>query len=313
LTVAVVGVGGAGSLLVQGLAHLGVGRLILVDPDTIETSNLNRLVGAHVVHAERRAAKVTVAAEMVERVDPGINVLAVQSSVLEPKTWSLLRCADLLLGAVDGNAPRWALNALAVQYARTYIDVAAEITTGSGGVLDVAGHVATVTPDGPCLLCLDGYDPRRVGDETNPDCRRAGAMRASGYLADAPEQPTPAVVFLNQAVTAVALGEVVNHAAGWRPVHPYVLIDLTTPATTAMVADRRPGCPACGTDSVRGLGDVAGVPLSGVCPAGSGVVTSEITASEILSVEAFAMGGDNGDELGSDPCTDTPADPDADV
>ena len=45
MTVAVVGVGGVGSLVVQALAHLGVGRMYLVDPDTVSAGNLNRLVG----------------------------------------------------------------------------------------------------------------------------------------------------------------------------------------------------------------------------------------------------------------------------
>ncbi|MFY1651126.1 ThiF family adenylyltransferase [Solwaraspora sp. WMMB762] len=46
LTVAVVGLGGVGSQVVQSLAHLGVGGLLLVDPDTVTATNLNRLVGA---------------------------------------------------------------------------------------------------------------------------------------------------------------------------------------------------------------------------------------------------------------------------
>ncbi len=45
-TVAVVGVGGMGMLIVEYLARLGVGRLILIDPDRVEQSNLPRLPGA---------------------------------------------------------------------------------------------------------------------------------------------------------------------------------------------------------------------------------------------------------------------------
>jgi molybdopterin/thiamine biosynthesis adenylyltransferase len=56
-TAAVVGAGGIGSLLVQGLAHLGVGRLIVIDPDRVEPSNLNRLAGATAADARTECPK----------------------------------------------------------------------------------------------------------------------------------------------------------------------------------------------------------------------------------------------------------------
>jgi molybdopterin/thiamine biosynthesis adenylyltransferase len=44
--VAIIGLGGVGSLLAQYLAHLGVGHFILIDPDRVEITNLPRVVGA---------------------------------------------------------------------------------------------------------------------------------------------------------------------------------------------------------------------------------------------------------------------------
>src|SRR5262249_10800834 len=46
MTVAIIGLGGTGSVTAQQLAHLGVRRFVLIDPDRIEASNLNRVVGA---------------------------------------------------------------------------------------------------------------------------------------------------------------------------------------------------------------------------------------------------------------------------
>jgi hypothetical protein len=188
LTVGVVGAGGAGSLLVQGLAHMGVGHLVIVDPDVLDTTNLNRVVGSTPMDAEARTPKVDVAARLVRAVDPFLQVAPIRGSVLDSAVWRLLRCADILVGAVDGHAPRWALNMLAVQYSRFYIDVGVEIgtvdITGAGGVervgdgfacgggvgnvdggvggngtkkLEVGGRVAVVRPGGPCLLCQPGW------------------------------------------------------------------------------------------------------------------------------------------------------------
>jgi molybdopterin/thiamine biosynthesis adenylyltransferase len=53
LRVAIVGLGGGGSHIAQQLAHLGVGQFVLVDPDRIEESNLNRLVGGTVADVQK--------------------------------------------------------------------------------------------------------------------------------------------------------------------------------------------------------------------------------------------------------------------
>ncbi len=44
--VGVVGAGGAGSLIIEYLARLGVGHIVMADPDRIELSNLPRVVGS---------------------------------------------------------------------------------------------------------------------------------------------------------------------------------------------------------------------------------------------------------------------------
>jgi len=54
--------GGGGSHIVQQLAHLGVGNFVLVDPDHVEETNLNRLVGATNKDAAKATPKTTVSA-----------------------------------------------------------------------------------------------------------------------------------------------------------------------------------------------------------------------------------------------------------
>lgn len=254
--VAVAGAGGAGSLLVQGLAHLGVGSMIVVDDDVVEPTNLNRLVGATVHDAERRRPKVSVAARLARRIDPSARVRAIRGSVLDPDVWPWLRAADVVLGAVDTDAARWALNALAVQYARMLIDVGAEID--STGDLEVGGHVAVVRPGGPCLRCLSGYEPARAAAQLDPELEQL--KRAEGYLVG-DEEPAPAVLSLNQVVTGVALSTLVAEVAGWGRPADYVLIDLVGPAMHRLDGIADPCCPVCGMDGVAGLGELAGVPV----------------------------------------------------
>src|SRR5205823_6291294 len=65
LTVGVIGCSGTGSPVVEQLARLGVGKLVLVDPDKVEEKNLNRILNATMGDAIAGRFKVDVAAEAV--------------------------------------------------------------------------------------------------------------------------------------------------------------------------------------------------------------------------------------------------------
>ncbi|WP_309134841.1 ThiF family adenylyltransferase [Cellulomonas sp.] len=99
-TVAVVGVGGAGSWLLHSLALAGVGRLVLVDPDRVEVTNLNRqmLYG----DGDVGAAKVDAAAAALRRVAPGVEVVGHPVHVERPGDLApLVEGADLLVCCAD--------------------------------------------------------------------------------------------------------------------------------------------------------------------------------------------------------------------
>lgn len=299
LTVAVVGVGGVGSLIVQGLAHLGAGRLLLLDPDTVEPSNLNRLVGATPADAAGGVDKVDVAARAVTASNPATAVYPVRGSVTEATAWSQLRAADVIVGAVDGHAARWALNRLAVQYARCYLDVGVDLRSaddGAGRRLEAGGHIAVVRPHGPCLLCLSGYDPAQVGVELDPAL--AAARRSAGYLADDPDTPTPSVVFLNQILAGHALAELVNLLTPWRLPLAYLLVDLVGSSTSVFAAERNDDCPACGPYSPRALCDAAGPPEF---PATATALPSSTGDAEPTRDFAAPSGADARFESGSTP------------
>jgi len=73
LTVGLVGLGGGGSHVAQQLAHMGVGKFVLVDPDIVEHTNLSRLVGGTADDAEQKRLKVDVAARTIRGVNPNVE------------------------------------------------------------------------------------------------------------------------------------------------------------------------------------------------------------------------------------------------
>jgi bacteriocin biosynthesis cyclodehydratase domain-containing protein len=96
--VAILGCGGLGTWALAALASLGVGRLLLIDDDTLELSNLNRqvLYGA----GDVGAAKVDLAARWVAAFDPAIEVVVCRQRVRGPSDLDAVAgCAALLLTA----------------------------------------------------------------------------------------------------------------------------------------------------------------------------------------------------------------------
>src|SRR5262249_43824628 len=77
--VAIGGLGGGGSHIAQQLAHVGVGHYRLIDPDKIEASNLNRLVGGTKADVDQGVAKVDIAKRTIKGIRPWAKVLVAKA------------------------------------------------------------------------------------------------------------------------------------------------------------------------------------------------------------------------------------------
>lgn len=104
-SVTVVGLGAVGGYTVEGLARSGIGRLRLVDFDTIQPSNINRQIIA--LHSTIGQPKVIAAKERVEAINPACHVESMElfadektaATILNPKP-------DLLIDAIDSLNPK---------------------------------------------------------------------------------------------------------------------------------------------------------------------------------------------------------------
>lgn len=150
--VGLVGLGGGGSHVAQQLAHVGVGRYVLVDPDHIEESNLNRLVGGTVEAVRLRESKTAIAARLIRGVNPAAEVIehrANWQSALDD-----LKSCDLIVGGLDSVVAKDELDRFCRRYLMPYIDMGMDVhQLPSAGFL-IAGQVALVLPGTPCLRCM---------------------------------------------------------------------------------------------------------------------------------------------------------------
>jgi molybdopterin/thiamine biosynthesis adenylyltransferase len=97
--VVIVGAGGLGGYLVEELARLGVGTLVVVDPDGFEEHNLNRQILAS--PELLGFPKVDAAVERAGRINPAVRVIPVQDAFSPGNGMEILSGADAAIDALD--------------------------------------------------------------------------------------------------------------------------------------------------------------------------------------------------------------------
>jgi molybdopterin/thiamine biosynthesis adenylyltransferase len=148
-TVGVVGAGGLGGWIIEGLARMGVGRLIIIDSDAFEENNLNRQ--AFCTEGNLGQPKVQAAQQRVSQVNAAVEVVGHQMRVsgVEEMT-QLLRGSNVLVDALDALPTRLELQRAAQQLSVPLVH---------GAIAGYVGQVMTVFPEDPGLLGLYGQGP----------------------------------------------------------------------------------------------------------------------------------------------------------
>lgn len=254
LRVGIVGLGGLGSHVVQQLAYAGVREFVLVDPDEIEVSNLNRTVTASPDDVNK--PKVRVAAASIQDIaNDDISVTTFETDVRDEKALQTLLTTDLVVGCLDNDGPRLVLNRLARAAHLPYSDLATGINPPDGPVEQLGGRVALIHPDGPCLHCLDEIDREEARDFLAPD-EVSAEDRDLGYIEDVTD---PSVVSLNGEVASMGVSEILIYATQFGAVSPLHYHYLREPGQqTQRTASRRVYADSdCFTCSRAGDGDAA--------------------------------------------------------
>ncbi|MXV79722.1 MAG: ThiF family adenylyltransferase [Chloroflexi bacterium] len=242
--VAVVGAGGAGSLINEYLARLGVGHIVIVDYDRLDKTNMPRVVGArrsdlglrppYLGRLLRRRAspKVVIAERVAREARTTIKYEAIVGSVTEPAVAERLLDCDAIFLAADSMQARLVINALCHQYLIPVWQVGAKVVNDpSGAIEDVFSVVRHLVPGESCLWCNELVDPTRLAEEAaSPDQREA-----QRYV---DEVPAPSVITLNAVAAAHAVNQYLFstlelpaesdelHWLRYRSFEPYVTVEL---------------------------------------------------------------------------------------
>jgi molybdopterin/thiamine biosynthesis adenylyltransferase len=220
--VVLVGMGGIGCPALQYLAAAGIGRLTLIDGDSVDLSNLQRQT--LFTPSDVDQPKAEVAAAWVRRFDPELQVTALPERLTADNAAALLGGADVVLDGTDNFATRLLVSDTAT---------ALHIPLVSAAIGRFQGQIGTFRgwmPDAPCYRCFvgDAFDA-----EDCDTCAEQGVLGAMVGLAG-----------------SLAAMEVVRAITGFGDdtrgkLH---LIDGLTPLWRTLKIAKDPECKACGAD-----------------------------------------------------------------
>lgn len=255
--VAIVGLGGIGSLLNEYLARLGVGQLVLIDPDRLELSNASRVVGARRDDLGKgmTTLKTDIAYRVAREASPAIRVTRLVDDFAEESVARAVLECDFIFLAADTMRARLVFNAIVQQYYVPGLQLGTKICVEPDtGTIEAAFSVVRhVRPGVGCLLCNQLIDPIRLADEWKTEAEK----RDQHYGV---QLPNPSVITMNAVAAAHAVNDFMFAHAGIgtsaEPT-PYRRFDHLTHAVINEQPRRDMHCTECGehADSRFGRGD----------------------------------------------------------
>lgn len=279
--VAVVGAGGAGSLIVELLARLGVGEIVIIDADRVKIHNLPRLIGSRPLDAfawlggragsllpmrarrwigNRTRFKTSIAARAARRANPSVRVEQHKLDVSEPAAAAALTTCDWILLAADTATARLVVNKIVHQYLIPATQVGVKVDVDQQGVVGIV-HAASrmVTPEAGCLDCQGLIDHTALALESLPSSVRRAADYGTG-------EPAPAVAALNALAVGPAVSELMMSLTGLSEqsdvAHHRVIVRR---GKWARIAPRRSGtCATCSTSTTSVSARGSSQPIGGV-------------------------------------------------
>jgi len=241
--VAIVGVGGLGQHVVQQLAFLGVGTLILIDDEDISDSNLNRYVFARHDDPIPGTKKVDIAKRAIELIDPTIKVICIPKELRTHEAFDALLQAHTIFGCLDNDGARVVLNDLCLAYGKSFFDLASD--TENSGKLRFGGRIAHSGNDSGCLVCMDLLDLKAATDQLASPLSRQDKAKIYGVDISDLDEVGPSVVSLNGIIASLAVNEFMLDLTGIRPANSKLEyrgnIGIVTVQKPALITD----CYAC--------------------------------------------------------------------
>lgn len=150
--VLIAGLGGLGCPAAMYLAAVGTGKLLLVDREKVELSNLNR----QILHWTSDVGKLKVesAAKKIKELNPNVEVEGLAEEIREDNVEALVKEVDVVVDGMDNYKTRFIINEACVLQNKPFVHAA---------IYGLEGQLMTILPGkGPCLRCVIPSEPPEV-------------------------------------------------------------------------------------------------------------------------------------------------------
>jgi hypothetical protein len=210
LRVAVIGCSGTGSIVIEQLARLGVGALVLVDPDVVEEKNLNRILNATMDDVRAQTPKVHVLERMIHSLDLDQDVETFVANLDDVEAVQAVSQCDILVGCVDSAEGRNLMNRLAAFYSIPYFDVGVGLVAdGLGGIANISGAIHYYSPGSTSLTerGVFSMEQVRAEEKKRKDPQGYADLLDEGYIQGIAED-RPAVIGVNMFAASLLVHEI---------------------------------------------------------------------------------------------------------
>lgn len=260
LKISIVGAGATGSATALLLTRLGVGELCLIDKDTIEESNLNRLHGAKLKDIGKY--KVDVVKRHIREFGLGTKVAVEKRWVSDRKCINHLKTSDLVFGCTDDHSGRILLNRFAYFYLTPVIDMGLVISVknDSHELQNLQGRISYLFPGSDCLATKGNIniDIAYAENLKRNEPENYKTLKEEAYVVGE-GNPAPAVVTFTTQIATMAVNEFLNRMLGYnlqalRSPHKIFFFHRGTEIHPQNVSNNE--CRICGMNNYWGRGDM---------------------------------------------------------
>ncbi len=212
MSASVIGVSGIGSIVVEQLARLGFGEIVLVDFDRIEHKNLNRILNSTIADADSNRLKVDCFEDAIHSYRKDASVIKIPKNILDREAILAVASTDVIFSCVDTLEARQICDLIAMRFMIPLFDAGVTIPTRKQGnrlvIGDVCGRIDYVKPGGATLGDRKVYTPERLRAEylASVDKEAHDQELNAGYIKGIFEE-APSVVSLNMRAGAALVNE----------------------------------------------------------------------------------------------------------
>ncbi|MBY9000106.1 MAG: HesA/MoeB/ThiF family protein [Candidatus Heimdallarchaeota archaeon] len=231
-TVVLVGVGAIGSYVGTILVSSGIGKLIIIDFDTIESSNLNRQLLYR--DSDIGNSKSETAAKRLKELNPAIDIEFYHKK-MEKVSVAVYEEADVIISCLDTFPGRRWINSMAVRVKKPLV---------TGGMFAFLGNAQVIIPyETACFEC----QPLVPDEELAQACTPFGEERKKEREEVEKEPPLPAVATLSTIIGGIMAQEALKIILSIGVcLQNYLFYDGLNNATTILELVRSEECPTCG-------------------------------------------------------------------